>query len=244
MRGYDSSSYGDAFADVYDDWYQNVTDVAATVEFLTELGDDGPFLELGVGTGRLAVPLAARGARVIGIDSSEAMVARLCAKEGGDRVEVVVGDMSHDLPIGPFRVVFVAYNTIFGLQSADEQANLFRRVAEVLRPGGHFVVEAFVPDVDRPAGDNVSVRTLDADRVVLGADRHDPRAQTIDGQLIEITERFGVRLRPFRIRYSTPAQLDEMARASGLELVARHEDVARREFDGESPTHVSVYSRR
>lgn len=244
MRGYDANSYGDAFADVYDDWYQNVTDVAATIEFLVALGDDGPFLELGVGTGRLAVPLAERGARVTGIDSSEAMVARLRAKAGGDRVAVEVGDMSRDLPTGPFRVVFVAYNTIFGLLSADDQSSLFRRVTEVLEPGGHFVVEAFVPDTDRPAGDNVSVRTLDADRVVLGADRHDPATQTIDGQLIEITERFGVRLRPFRIRYSTPAQLDEMARAAGLELVARHEDVTKRPFDAESPTHVSVYSRR
>lgn len=243
MKGYDASSYGDAFADVYDDWYQNVTDVAATVDLLVDIGGRGPFLELGVGTGRLAIPLAERGAAVTGIDTSTAMLDRLRAKPNGRLVTTVTGDMLDDLPAGPFRVVFATYNTIFGLLSADAQAELFRRVARVLEPGGRFVVEAFVPDPERPAGETVGIRTLDADRVVLAVDRHDPAAQTIDGQLIEFTERSGVRLRPFRVRYSSPTELDAMARAAGLTLVDRHEDVTKRPFDADSPTHVAVYSR-
>ena len=243
MRDFGDDTYGERFADVYDEWYQNVSDVDATVARLRSLGGEGPFLELGVGTGRIAIPLAATGARVTGIDSSVAMLERLSAKPGGDRVGTIRGDMVDDLPAGPFAVVFVAYNTLFSLTDPDDQARLFARVTERLANDGSFVVEAFVPDPQRPAGGTVALRTLEADRVVLLADRHDPANQRVDGQFIDLEHGRSVRLRPFSIRYASPAQIDDMARRAGLELDSRWEDMSGAPFGDDSPAHVSVYRR-
>ena len=129
MEGYEPPSYGEAMADVYDEWYADLTDVGATVAAIARLAAGGRVLELGIGTGRLAIPLAEAGLDVSGIDVSPAMVARLRAKPGGDRVAVVVGDMARaeDLPPGPFAVVFVAFNTFFGLITAEDQARVLRR---------------------------------------------------------------------------------------------------------------------
>ncbi len=241
MHDYQDRDYGDAIADVYDAWYGDITDLDASIEFLSHHAGEGRVLELGIGTGRLAVPLAATGASVVGIDVSRAMLDRLRAKDPQGRVEAIHGDMVDDLPDGPFDLVFVAYNTFFNVRDLDRQLLLIRRVAERLAPNGVFVVEAFVPDSDRPGGDSVGLRSMTTDSVVLRADRHDRDAQTIDGQLVEITEAGGVRLRPYRIRYATPDQLDDMARRAGLILAERWENTLRRHFDVESPTHVSVY---
>lgn len=243
MDDYEDRHYGDAIADVYDSWYGDLTDVDATVAFLRRFVVDGPVLELGIGTGRLALPLAAAGTSVYGIDVSEAMLDRLRAKDPESRVRVIAGDMVDDLPGGPFDVVFVAYNTFFNVRDVDRQRRLFVRVAERLTDRGVFVIEAFVPDVDRPGGDSVTIRSMTTDALVLRADRHDPEAQTIDGQLVEITEAGGVRLRPYRIRYAPPAELDRMAADAGLELAERWENTHPDPFDEESPTHVSVYRR-
>ncbi len=243
MHGYDEATYGDSFADVYDEWYRDVSRIDATVDRLRALGGDGPFLELGVGTGRLALPLAATGASVMGIDSSDAMLHKLTAKDTDRKVGVVRGDMVDDLPAGPFAVVFVAYNTLFNLADPDRQEALFRSVAARLDVGGHFVVEAFVPDPQRPAGSSVTVRTMAVDRLVLLADVHDPVRQTVEGQFVEFTDGERVRLRPYRIRYSTTVELDRMATHAGLELRSRTEDMAGAPFDDDSPTHVSVYCR-
>ena len=243
MRGYDESTYGDSFADVYDEWYRNVSRIDATVDRLRAIGGDGPFLELGVGTGRLAIPLAATGARVTGVDSSEAMLSKLAEKDPSGSVTAVLGDMVDELPVGPFAVVFVAYNTLFNLADPDRQAALFCSVASRLETGGHFVVEAFVPDPQRPAGSTVTVRTMAADRLVLLADVHDPGRQVVEGQFVEFTDDERVRLRPYRIRYSTTSELDRMATLAGLELRSRTEDMAGTPFDDDSPAHVSVYCR-
>lgn len=241
MHDYEDRHYGDAIADVYDSWYGDITDVDTTVEFLRRFVSDGPVLELGVGTGRLALPLAAAGMEVHGIDVSEAMLDRLRTKDPRGSIRITAGDMVDELPDGPFDLVFVAYNTFFNVRDAERQGQLFSRVAERLAPDGAFVVEAFVPDADRPGGDSVSIRSMTTEAVVLRADRHDPDAQTIDGQLIEITESGGVRLRPYRIRYAAPAELDRMATAAGLVLAERWENTRRDPFDADSPTHVSVY---
>jgi SAM-dependent methyltransferase len=240
---YEDRHYGDAIADVYDSWYGDLTDVGATVAFLRRFVTDGTALELGIGTGRLALPLAESGVTVLGVDVSEAMLDRLRVKDPGERIRIVVGDMVDDLPDGPFDLVFVAYNTFFNVRDVARQRLLFHRVAERLGPEGHFVIEAFVPDVGRPGGDSVSIRNMTADALVLRADRHDPEAQTIDGQLVEITEAGGVRLRPYRIRYAPPSELDRMAAEAGLELAERWENTRPDPFDDESPSHVSVYRR-
>lgn len=246
MKNFHDSSYGDAFADVYDDWYADVSDIEATIATLRQLGGNGRYLELGVGTGRIALALMATGAQVTGIDASRAMLDRLRENSGhhdeASTVDVVHGDMVDDLPAGPFDVVFIAYNTVFSLRSPQRQAQLFASVAARLAPGGTFVVEAVVPDPQRPPGGTVGVRTLSADRVVLSVDLHDPDNQQVDGQFVEFTEAGGVRLRPFSIRYCYPHELDAMATKVGLSLRSRWGDMGQTPFDETSLGHVSLYS--
>lgn len=244
MKGYDDTSYGSAFADVYDDWYRGISDIEATIGDLRMLAGTGPVLELGVGTGRLAVPLAyddTTPLTVIGIDSSEAMLSVLRRRDPESRVGVIHGDMVSELPDGPFALVFVAYNTFFNLLTSDAQHACFEAVAARLTPGGRFVIEAFVPDDPPRRGDDITVRTLEADRVVLSISRHDPERQSAEGQFVEFTEAGGVRLRPWSIRYAAPEQLDAMADRAGLTLEARWESFGRVNFDPDSPRHVSVY---
>jgi SAM-dependent methyltransferase len=247
MEGYDASTYGDSFADVYDDWYHGISDVDLAVVELLDLAAGGPVLELGVGTGRLAVPLAeaglATGVVVVGIDASAAMLARLAWRDPGTLVTTIHGDIRHDLPDGPFGLVFAAYNTLFNLTDEQAQTRCFVDVADRLRPGGRFVIEAFVPDDPPRRGDSVTVRSLAADRVVLSVSVDDPDHQSAAGQFVELTEAGGVRLRPWSIRYSTPAQLDEYARAAGLALEQRWASFGRTPFDDDSARHVSVYRR-
>lgn len=242
MRGYDDTSYGDAFADVYDDWYEGISDVAITVATLVDLADDGDVLELGVGTGRLAVPLAAAGASTVtGIDTSQAMLDRLAERDPDDLVATACCSMVGPLPTGPFDLVFVAYNTLFNLTEPAHQAACFDAVAEVLAPGGRFVVEAFVPDPGRVTGSDVSVRSLTADRVVLSVTVQHPDDQIAEGQFIEMTEAGGVRLRPWSIRYAGPVELDSMAGAARLHVEHRWASFARDPFDDDSERHVTVY---
>jgi SAM-dependent methyltransferase len=242
MEGFEPHTYGDAFADVYDRWYGGISDVAATVRLLAGLAGDGPVLELGVGTGRLAIPLAATGLEVIGVDTSASMLARLADHDPGGSVGTVLGDMVDDLPDRTFSLVFVAYNTLFSLTADGAQQACFDAVAARLGDDGRFVVEAFVPEDPPRRGDDVSIRTMSADRVVLSLSRHDPEHSAAAGQFVELTEEGGVRLRPWSIRYATPDELDGMAERSGLVLDDRCEDVTGRPFDpDESPRHVSTY---
>lgn len=249
VEGYEPSTYGDGFADVYDDWYGSVTDVEACTARLAEVVDaagGGPVLELGVGTGRLALPLAARGLEVHGIDASTAMVERLRSKPGGRSVHVTVGDMAElDLEgEARFALVFVAFNTFFNLGSEEAQRRCLQRVAALLAPRGRFVLEAFVPDEQlvAGAGARVTPRQISADEVVLSVSRHDSDEQTISGQHVHITED-GVRLRPWHLRYAAPEQLDELARGAGLALEWRAGGWCGEPFDAASAVHVSAYCR-
>lgn len=251
MKGYDETTYGSAFADVYDDWYRGISDIDTTVATLSALAGDGRVLELGVGTGRLAVPLAARLAtgddtvtgRVVGIDSSTSMLDQLRLNDPDSTVSAVCGDMVSGLPDGPFTLVFVAYNTLFNLRTRQSQVACFEAVARRLTSGGRLVVEAFVPDDPPRHGDDISVRTLETDRVVLSISRHHAEQQSAEGQFVEITEVGGVRLRPWAIRYADPDQLDEMAGGAGMTLEHRWDSFGRKPFDADSVRHVSVYRR-
>ena len=245
MRGYDQRSYGEGFADVYDEWYADVTDVEATVTRMVQLaGAEGRVLELGVGTGRLAVPMADAGLRVVGIDSSEAMLAKLAERDIDQQVESILGDMIGDLPDGDFDAVLIAYNTIFNLLGENEQQHLFHEVAARLAPTGAFVVEAFVPEFQPSDGSSeVSVRSMAVDHVVLSVSVNRPDEQFAEGQFVQFSESGGVRLRPWSIRWATPGQLDEMASAAGLRLVARVGDMAGAAFTDDSTQHVSIYRR-
>jgi SAM-dependent methyltransferase len=245
VRGYDHRSYGDGFADVYDEWYADVTDVRATVARIVELaGAGGRVLELGVGTGRLAVPMADAGLSVVGIDSSEAMLAKLSERDPGGLVDAVLGDIATDLPVGPFDVVLVAYNTIFNLLGEHDQPRLFQHVADRLAPGGAFVVEAFVPESDAAApSSEVTVRSMTVDHVVLSVSVNDRDQQLAEGQFVQFSQDGGVRLRPWSIRWATPEQLDAMATAAGLRLDTRFGEMDGTPFTDDSARHVSIYRR-
>lgn len=249
MEGYDASTYGDRFAEVYDDWYAGITDAeacAARVASMATAAGGAPVLELGVGTGRLAVPIAGQGLDVVGVDASAAMLERLAAKAVeagvGDRIEGVLGDMAGP-PVGErtFSVVLVAYNTLFNLVDPDAQARCLAAAAGCLAPGGSLLIEAFVPEPGRVV-EAVAPRTIAADRVVLSVSRSDPERQEAMGQYVDITEA-GIRLRPWHIRWSTPAQLDALAAGAGLALADRWADWAGSPFGPDSPAHVSRYVR-
>jgi SAM-dependent methyltransferase len=242
MKGYDISTYGDRIADVYDEWHAEL-DPAEAVALLAELAGAGPVLELAVGTGRIALPLAERGLEVHGIDASEAMVAKLREKPGGDRIPVTVGDFADVEVEGRFSLVFVAFNTFFGLLTQDDQVRCFENVASHLTDDGAFVIEAFVPDVTRfDRGQRVSVLNIEVDSVRIDVGRHNVVAQTVEAQHV-IVSGSGIRFQPVHIRYAWPAELDLMARLAGLRLRNRWSGWKRQEFTAESKQHVSVYAR-
>lgn len=251
---HDADGYGEAFADVYDDWYGESFDTEGAVAALAALTGSGPVLELGVGTGRLAIPLAADGATVVGIDASASMLERLRAKPGADRVLAVTGDMADvsevvraaaargsAVPPRGYRLAFCAYNTFLNLHTEAAQQRCLAGLTSVLAPDGAVVIEAFVPadpaDVPRTSLDVAKVTT---DAVVLTATEHDPASQLVTGQHVELRDG-EVRLRPWRVRYLTTEQLDAMATAAGLRLDARWSDWRGTAFDDDSDTHVSVY---
>ncbi len=249
LSGFDATTYGDRFADVYDDWYAEVTDTDGCVTTVTDLaravaGDRQPrVLELGVGTGRLAIPLAAAGLAVTGVDASPAMLRSLAAKPGGSQVTGVLGDMV-DPPLSeePFDLVLVAYNTLFNLVDDGAQQQCLTAAARHLGPDGVVVVEAFVPDPDATSTDSVTVREVTADRVVLSVSRTDAGSRLAVGQYVDIGED-GIKLRPWQIRWSSPDELDELAGAAGLERRHRWAGWAGEPFEPTSSTHVTVYGR-
>jgi SAM-dependent methyltransferase len=250
VEGYGPATYGEAFADVYDDWYgdlEGLDDAVATIGWLAA-GDR--VLELGVGSGRLAVPLAAAGAEVWGLDASPAMLDRLATRPGGDRVRVALGDMADPSPVleaaggrpgDGFAVVVLAFNTFFLLATADAQQGCLAAAARLLAPGGCLAIEAYVP-ADPPADADTVLepRAVELDRVVFTVSTHRPAEQVVHGQHVEIRES-GIRLRPWVLRYLRPEQLDELAGEVGLRLLERWGSWDRRPFSDASPLHVSVY---
>jgi SAM-dependent methyltransferase len=243
MAGFDDPAfYGDRWADVYDDHHRQM-DPGPAVEFLAGLAGAGRVLELAIGTGRVAVPLAARGITVEGVDASAAMVERLRAKPGGEAIPVTVGDMAQVPVSGRFGLVYLVFNTLFGLLSQARQAQCFAGVARVLEPGGMFVIECFVPDLSRFDRDQrVQARAVTEDVAVIEVSRHDRVQQRVTIQMITLDGQ-GMHLRPVAIRYSFPAELDLMADRAGLRLAERYAGWDRRPFTSASDGHVSVYQR-
>jgi SAM-dependent methyltransferase len=241
-EGYDAAAYGDRIADVYDELPTHPRDADAAAAFLADLAGPGPALELAIGTGRLALPLAERGVAVSGIDASEAMVAKLRAKPGGDRIPVAIGDFA-DVPVdGRFALICIVYTTFFALPDRDAQRRCFERVADHLAPGGRFVVEAFVPDPSRfERGQHVEVRHVGDDSVLLSVSRHDAATQRVDSLLVRLGND-SVRTWPVHLRYCYPSELDLMAEAAGLRLEQRWGGWEQEPFTGDSVKHVSVYA--
>ncbi|HSL68421.1 MAG TPA: class I SAM-dependent methyltransferase [Actinomycetota bacterium] len=242
MHDYGPSTYGDRIAGVYDAWFHPPSDPGAAVDFLAELAGSGPALELAIGTGRIALPLASRGVEIQGIDASAAMVTKLREKPGGMDIPVTMGDFA-DVPVeGRFRLVFVVFNTLFALLTQDDQRRCLRNVAKHLTDDGVFVVEAFVPDIARfDRGQRVDARRVELGRAFLEVSRHDAGNQRVSSQLV-VLEETGFRMFPVELRYVWPSELDLMAELAGLRLRERWGGWTREPFTGEA-THVSVYER-
>jgi SAM-dependent methyltransferase len=240
MAGFDDPAFfGDRWADVYDE--RTSLDPAPAVEFLAELAGGGRVLELAIGTGRVGLPLASRGVTVEGVEASEAMVERLRAKPGGEQIPVTIGDMA-DVPArGPYRLVYLVFNTLFNLPSAQRQADCFRNVARVLEPDGAFVIECFVPDLARFDRDQrVEALAVTEESATIEVLRHDAVAQRLTTQKVTFDSQ-GIRLHPVALRYCWPSELDLMAGQAGLRLSERYADWDRRPFGSDSAAHVSVY---
>ena len=241
MRDYTAATYGDRIAARYDQMHPDGPATQAVASVLAGLAAGGRALELGVGTGRVALPLAARGVEVHGIDASQAMVAKLHAKPGGAAIPVTIGDFAEFRVDGRFSLVFVVFNTFFGLVTQEAQVQCFRNAAAHLDPGGVFLIDAFVPDPGRFArGQSLNVNHIEADQVELDVARHDPLAQRVDSQHLIFTES-GTRLYPVQLRYAWPSELDLMARLAGLRLRERWSDWSGAPFTAASGSHISLY---
>jgi SAM-dependent methyltransferase len=243
MSDYTASTYGDRAAARYDDLFTHPTAPPACIDFLADLAGDGPALELGIGTGRIALPLAARGVEVHGVDSSRKMVAKMRAKKGGKRIPVTFGDFAVAPTKGSYSLAFVVFNTFFGLLTQDDQVRCFENVARRLRPGGAFVIEAFVPDLSRfDRGQRTDTVHVDTDVVQMQATVHDAKTQVVRTQAF-VFERRKWSAYPIRIRYAWPSELDLMARIAGLRLRERWSGWTRTPFTSASGAHVSVYEK-
>jgi len=215
--------------------------VNPVVDFLVDLAGSGAALELGVGTGRIALPLARRGIRVHGIDLSEAMIARLRAKAGAEEIGVTIGDFATTTVDGRFTLAYLVYNTIENLTTQDEQVACFRNVAAHLEPGGFFVIEVAVPDLQRlPRGE--TYRPFYVTPTGLGIDEYDVATQGLISHHYRFEDgRLELHSVPFR--YVWPAELDLMAQLAGLTLRQRWGGWKREPFTSQSDKHVSVWER-
>ena len=250
MKDYEPiMSFGEEAAETYDDVQRfsktpSRSNEAAAVAFLEKLAGGGPALELAIGTGWIALPLAASGIRVDGIDFSPAMVARLRAKPGGEQISVTIGNFA-DVPVpGTYRLIFVVANTLFNLLTQDDQVRCFENVAAHLTDDGAFLIEAFRPDFlyRLRSYQYVDAEAVEVDEVRLDVARHDPVAQLLEESHVSLS-REGVRLNPIVTRYAWPSELDLMARIAGLRLKERWGGWNGEPFTSTSSTHVSVYGR-
>ncbi len=213
-----------------------------TVEFLAELVGDGAALEFGIGTGRVALPLSARGVLVHGIDISEPMLAQLRSKPGSKQIQTTCGDFASARVPGAFRLVYLVYNTIMNLTTQDEQVACFANAAAHLEPGGCFVIEVGVPDLRRlPPGERV--RAFDIGQTHFGFDEYTDFTNQILYSHHYLTDNGKLRYFSAPFRWVWPAELDLMARLANMTLRERWAGWQRQPFTDESDAHVSVWEK-
>lgn len=238
-ESYSIRTYGDQIADVYDRYYGDCN--PAAIGALKALAGAGPALELGIGTGRVALPLAAAGVHVSGIDASEAMVRRLRAKPGGATIPVAMGDFAEVGVDGPFTLIYVVFNTFFNLLTQADQVRCFQNVAKRLAADGLFILEAFVPDLYRfRGGQDVRVIAQSEAEVRIDASQIDTVNQLVTATHVTLSGQ-GARLCPVKLRYAWPAELDLMALLGGLRLKERWGSWDRSPFTASSGSHISLY---
>ncbi len=244
MKGFEpATSFGPEKAARYD--AQPRGDEEAAVQFLCGLAGSRPALEFAIGTGRIALPLAASGVAVDGIELSPHMIEQLRSRPGGEHIAVMQGDMSTATTGRRYGLVYLVFNTIFNLLTADDQIRCFANAARHLDDGGCFVVEAALPHAWIPSGhsDYVHAEQVEMDAVVLDVARYDPVTQLLEENHVRISPA-GITMAPIVCRLITPSEMDLMARMAGLQLIERFANWQRTPFDAQSSAHVSVYARR
>jgi SAM-dependent methyltransferase len=249
MKSYTRSTYGDKIADIYDEPGQTPDDAQDAAGFLSRLAkittpETPRLLEFGIGTGRIALPLLGHGCEVTGVDSSTEMLKRCATADRQQRLSLINADMATvSVPDADFHVVYAAWNTLFQVLTQDDQIQVFRNAYRHLAPGGHFVVQAWVPD---PASFQAHQRTrvfdLQDDLVDLDFTMDDPVNQILITQYL-IFRPDHTEFRPVKQRYCWPSEMDLMARLADLELVSRHGDWTGSPFTKACAEHVSVYRR-
>ena len=240
MKEYDAGTYGKRHAEIYDEF--NTTYDPACIDLLAEVSKGGPALELGIGTGRIALPLHEKGVSVQGIDASGEMLGKLRAKPGGTEIELTTGSFAQFDLVEQFGLIYVVFNTFFALLSQDEQVECFASVRKHLAPDGVFVIEAFVPDPCRyETGQTVRAVRMSETDAIFDISQHDPAAQIITTQHVWMMPD-GLRLYPVKLRYAWPSELDLMAQLAGLALHHRWSSWSKHPFTGASKKHISVYA--
>jgi SAM-dependent methyltransferase len=239
---FDAAAYGRAAARDYDALHPGL-DTAAAVRTLAELAAGQPVVEFGIGTGRLALPLAGHGLDVHGIEGSPEMAAELRRKPGGDKIPVTIGNFAEVLAGTGFGLAVLAINTIYALPSQDAQVDCFRNAARHLRAGGRFVVEAWIPDPGAfRNGRAMRPVQIGEEHVELEIAQIHPATQTMLTTKLHLSGQ-GTALIPANHRYAWPSELDLMARLGGLRLAYRWQDWAQAPFGDDSTAHVSVWEK-
>jgi SAM-dependent methyltransferase len=240
LKEFNSTTFGELYAEHYDARH-NPLDTQTSIDLLAELIKGRKTLELAIGTGRRALPLAARDHDIHGLEVSPEMVTILREKQTDVDIPVTIGDMS-DFALGlRFGFAFLVFNTIFNLTSKQAQLSCFQCTTDHLDDGGHFLVETFVPNFeDYKKHQELSVKDLQFGSVLLEAIKHDPVEQLLEYQRIHIDNK-GTRLHPLAMRYAWPSEMDLMAKLAGLELDARWGDWDKSPFTAQSEMHVSLY---
>ena len=246
VDGYDATTYGESFAEVYDQWYEGLDDADFLESIVSSLSDHPVrVLELGVGTGRLVAQwLSLRptsGDTIVGIDSSAAMLQIANEKNFPTSVSFICGDFSEQLPTGPFDVVFIGYNTLFNLPDESALQNCIQNVSSVLSSSGSLYIDAVIP---RSTDDSTRefMQTMATGEEVLATSHHDPQSQRITGTFTHLDPEHSTHVRSWAVRYFTPPQLDAIAEQSGLTLFSRYADGRQTAFTSDSYRHVSRYS--
>lgn len=239
------SAYGDAFADIYDEWYSTLTDDDFVSAVARRLPDEpARVLELGVGTGRLIRKLVAQREPIVdsfvGTDASEKML-RIARDSGlADIASLECSDFSRHVPPGPFDAVFVGYNTLFNLADEHAIASCLTLVAQSLAPHGFFMCDLVIPQGDETE-EFSEVRTMANGDVVTSTSRHEPHTRQISGSFIQTSHTGDIITRPWNVHYVLPHQLDDLASRAGLRLIERTADGNGAVFTADSSRHISTY---
>ncbi len=243
MDVYKESDYGEKIADIYDDLYHHYNrDLTDTLQ---ELSNNGRVLELGIGTGRIALPLARKGVEIFGIDASPSMVAKMKAKPDGDAIPVKIANFADFDIEGTFSLIFVVFNTFLALTSQNEQIKCFQNVANHLTENGVFAVEVFYPEPKRfNNNQNVSTVQISGDSVMLDVCIHDPVNQHLNVRHVVLNEGKGITFYPVQLRYVWPSELDLMANLAGLHLKHRWSNWKKEPFLSDSKNFISIYGRK